>query len=291
MRGRLSLLLLLAVSGFAAPCSVRHPVTAGDTLAGLATFYYGSADFAPAILIGTNSRVREGFAFISNPFQLRKGDLCIPDGPESELSRATYAVYQKAIAATSFAEPTQEVRDLVVIPEDRPVTVATWTRAEQAGKFRDKTPGDTWVTVEPYLKEFCSAYGREHKDLAERLEQRLGLPPAAGQDTFVRFRLAKPGRKTIFRPCSDPSVSAAHCEAGPPSGGDAVYSAWFMGQYYSAFGLPRPNLYPWTALGYTFDWARGEDGEFKRVGESEFVVPKGTPVEVLGTISTEEYCR
>ena len=36
---------------------------------------------------------------------------------------------------------------------------------------------------------------------------------------------------------------------------------------------------------------RGDNGEFVRYGESEFVIPAGTPIEVLGAVSTAEYCR
>jgi hypothetical protein len=286
MQVRLLVLALLAASAFAAPCTLRHPAVPGDTLPKLATFYYGSPDFAPAILIGTNSRVSPELPYISNPFNLRKGDLCIPDTTEAEQSRATYAIYRKAIAATSTNQPAQEIYDLVVIPANQPVTVATWTRADQVAKYKDKAPNDIWVTVEPHLKEFCTPYARDHSNLTERLEQRLGLPPAAGETTFVRLRTQK-----IFRPCSDPATTVAHCEAGPPSATDPAYTAWFTGQYYSAFGLPGPNLFPWTALGYTFDWAQGDDGEFKRFGESEFVIPKGTTIEFLGATTTEDYCR
>ena len=48
-----------------------------------------------------------------------------------------------------------------------------------------------------------------------------------------------------------------------------------------------------TNLGYTFDWApRGTAShEFQRFGESEFVIPAGAPIEVIGATSTAEYCR
>src|SRR5579871_6523660 len=156
MRARLLLLSLLSVGAFAEPCTLHHPAAPGDTLSSLATFYYGSPDFAPAILIGTNSRVSQEFPYISNPFNLRKGDLCIPDQAEAEQSRATYAIYQKAIAATSTNQPAQEIHDLVVIPTNQSVTVATWTRADQVAKYKGKAPNDIWVTVEPHLREFCS---------------------------------------------------------------------------------------------------------------------------------------
>jgi hypothetical protein len=79
---------------------------------------------------------------------------------------------------------------------------------------------------------------------------------------------------------------------GPPS--DQVgtsYQEWLYRQYYSSFGQSRLNSYPWTALGYTFDWAPGPQHGFERFGESEFVIRKGAPIEVLRADDTVSYCR
>jgi len=287
---------LVAVSSYAAPCFLSHTVTPGDTLPDLGSFYFGDGDFASAILVATNSRANEGFSFISDPYRLATGSaVCIPDALEAGRSRARYATYRKAIAGTMVTEPWETTRALVTFPSNREVIVATWTRASQVSKYRTAAPQDTWVTVEPHLKEFCRAFAKAHDgnqdELTLRLEQRLGMPPAAGDDTFLRIRLRDVSAKTIFRPCSDPATGIAHCEAGPPSDKNPAYAAWFYKQFYSSYGLPRPNLYPWTSLGYTFDWAQGSDEGFVRYGESEFVIPAGTPIESLGSVSTAEYCR
>ena len=287
---------LFTLNCWAAPCFLSHTVAPGDTLTELGSFYLGSQDFASAILIATNSRTADGFAFISDPYSLKKGtSVCIPDAMEAGRSRARYESYQKAVAAMTVTQPWETSHSLVEIPSGREVTVATWTREAQVPKYKDAAPQDIWVTVEPHLKEFCRAFSKSHDQNADeltlRLEQRLGLPPAAGDTTFLRIRLRQATPKTIFRPCSDPATATAHCEAGPPSEKNADYAAWFYKQYYSAYGLPRPNLYPWTSLGYTFDWAQEASGEFVRYGESEFVIPAGTPIEVLQSVPTSEYCR
>ncbi len=288
---------LFGVSSYAAPCFLSHTVAPGDTLPDLGSFYFGNRDFASAILIATNSRASEGFSFISDPYRLAGGAaVCIPDALEAQRSRARYATYEKAVAGMTTTQPWETTQALVTFPSNKEVTVATWTRANQVGKYKDTAPQDTWITVEPHLKEFCRAFAKAHNgnadELTLRLEQRLGLPPAAGDTTLVRIRLRNVTPKTIFRPCSDPATGTAHCEAGPPSDkSNPEYAAWFYKQYYSSYGLPRPNLYPWTSLGYTFDWAQGGDGGFVRYGESEFVIPAGAPIEVLGSVSTAEYCR
>ena len=71
---------------------------------------------------------------------------------------------------------------------------------------------------------------------------------------------------------------------------------FFNRQYYGSYGAAEPTGYPWTSLGYTFDWAREEAGPsgrapFVRFGESEYVVPAETQIRVIGSETTAEYCE
>ena len=50
------------------------------------------------------------------------------------------------------------------------------------------------------------------------------------------------------------------------------------------------DQYPWTTLGYTFDWARKESGDFERIGESEFIVGPGAHINYLSSQTTAQYC-
>ena len=61
--------------------------------------------------------------------------------------------------------------------------------------------------------------------------------------------------------------------------------AWFAEQVNSRY--QDPNGYPWTRLGYTFDW----NPETPRYGASEYVIRKGSAVTVKTRTSTAEYCR
>ena len=45
--------------------------------------------------------------------------------------------------------------------------------------------------------------------------------------------------------------------------------------------------YPWTRLGYTYDWAP----DASERGASEFVIPAETTVQVASFTTTDEYCR
>ena len=54
--------------------------------------------------------------------------------------------------------------------------------------------------------------------------------------------------------------------------------------------------YPWTQLGYTYDWGVPEDLETDsdrpaNVGLSEFVIRQGAPILVHSIQSVEDYCN
>src|ERR1700735_3309334 len=105
LRGLFAIALAVA-NCCASPCFLPHTVAAGDTLPDLAAFYFGSQDFAPAILIATNSRAGDGFPFISDPNNLPKSaSVCIPDAMEAQRSRLRYETYTKAVAGMTTAEP------------------------------------------------------------------------------------------------------------------------------------------------------------------------------------------
>lgn len=302
---------------WAAPCPKPQPIDTGSTLPELADFYFGDRNFASAILLATNSRTSEGFPYLSNPDNIVKGVLdnprcapggsnfpvcrsvCIPEITEAQRLRLRYEAYLRAIDDMSIPEPWEVQRKLVEFPADRPITVATWIRADQVKNFTTTAPSDTWVTVEPQVQRFCQAFAKGHNEdldqLTLRLEQRFGLPAANNKTTFLRIRLVRPGQDIIFRPCMNPSTISTDCPLGPPDESNQQHALWIYRQYYYSFGQARPSSYPRTSLGYTFDWAArihaAGDNEFQKFGESEFVIRKGAPIEVVGVQSTAEYCK
>jgi hypothetical protein len=77
-------------------------------------------------------------------------------------------------------------------------------------------------------------------------------------------------------PCASSSCSA--CRWPPARTAD-----WIEALRKSSYGAMG---YPWTQLGYTYDW--GGDGD--EVGLSEFVVRKGSEVVVKDVFTVAEYC-
>jgi hypothetical protein len=71
---------------------------------------------------------------------------------------------------------------------------------------------------------------------------------------------------------------------GDPQVTDA-FAAWMAGQAFSAWQVP--DGYPWTHLGYTYNW---DPAASSIVGTSEYVIPQGTSVQVLGQVPAVELC-
>lgn len=195
-------------------------------------------------------------------------------------------------------------QSLVTIPPEQPVNLVAWMRKDQVGRLKTASgdwvktaAAETWVTVEPNLRQFCQAFVRDRKPdeakLTQRLEQRLGLSPSSSKTDFVRLRLDHPGSDTIFRPCVDSAADHANCSVGPPPATPQNYQQWFNQQFYSSYGQSLIGEFPWTSLGYTFDWASapGKQPPFQRFGESEFVIHKDAQIEILEALATAQYCE
>ena len=279
-------------------------VQAGDSLEQIAARFYGNRSAGPAILLATNAAAgTDGIDFIQNPDILKPGQkLLVPPADEAMQLNVEYDTYLRGVSRASLPRERDLSKDLVtVLAEAKSVVVATWTRA---GKFQLNSrtaTSDIWVTIVPNVKTFCRAVAvavpdqdkeKDRRNLTLRLEQRLGLPPRNGKAEFVELVISDPD-KNLFRPCPDFNIHRNGCTAGfspagyPPDLDKLTpRQIWLLSQYYQSYALARPLQYPWTALGYTYDW-----GSEDHVGESEFVIPKGSPIKVQSIAKTEDYCR
>ncbi len=297
-----------------AECREVVEVYPGTTLGRLADTFFGNVDYRFAILLATNARTGQGFKFISNPNELPVGEkLCIPGITEAEVERNRFLTYERAVQDMALPYPSEVADDLDPIDTSQPVRVVSWVRADQAADWETKLNrtvpmgGQAWVTEAPNIQAFCAGYmqerGPDPVSLTLRLEQRLGLAPQSAKTHFVEFEVANPGAQSqIFRPCTSPDVTTATCAFGKlpacDPGDEACHqhSDFFLGQYYNSYGVSLPTEFPWTSLGYTFDWALepiglGDRPDFIQFGESEYVVPATATVTVLSVTPTLDYCQ
>ncbi len=232
---------------------------------------------------------------------------------DEELQQA----YQAAVVDAEIAEADEIYSNLIAITEDnnnlvwsgesgdKKVLVTTWTswngydgmvgktiRMTQYIQARTndsksnstmgiyETTRDIWVTAVPELQKFCQQNQIPANDLDLRLEQVLGLPPHDGKTRFVEFWVSP---ADLFRPTPDPDITTNTATLDFPAGVSEEYKQWFNELKASSYG---DNGYPWTRLGYTYDWGKTDN----HIGISEFIIRIGAEVDVYSVTLTDDYC-
>ncbi|HEU4533483.1 MAG TPA: hypothetical protein VFS00_05170, partial [Polyangiaceae bacterium] len=203
-------------------------------------------------------------------------------------------LYRAAVADAEVAEASEIVTTLVAItPQNAALTfdaegrvlVVTWTSFtgydDKVGQPTDLGV-DVFVSVAPEVKTFCTAAGLSGEALSLRLEQKLGLPPGNGKDRMVELWAPT---SALFRPSPDPEINDSVAELDFPAGTPQPHIDWINTLKAESYGQ---DGYPWTRLGYTYDWAPDAPSE---VGLSEFVIAKGSTVVVNSVTATGDYCK
>lgn len=204
------------------------------------------------------------------------------------------ALYAEAVADAAVVEAGEVHDGLVAIRDDnaelyrdgmgrvRMVTWTSWDGYDAMVGGEIDLAVEVWTTVAPQLQEFCQAEGLAGEALTLRLEQLLGLPPNDGKDRLVELWVPPEG---MFRPSPDPEIDDAVASLEFPAGVAEDHRTWIEDLRAASYG---EDGYPWTQLGYTYDWSPDAASE---VGLSEFVVRAGTTVYVGAVTPTDEYCR
>jgi len=218
--------------------------------------------------------------------------------------------YEQATALALNPTPEKIFDGLVAISPDNPalewqdfngvphVLMATYTGSFSyyegyKGKTYNTGAYAIWVTATPFVQQLCRDPSWADGDLDLRLSQLLGLPPGGNKIGFVEFWV-KP--EDLFRPCPDPEIDDRDCGLAMADNAPHWYRQWFnelrAQQYFfwpqppSAQWPPDKTGYPWTQLGYTFDWKDLDSP----VGMSEFVIKENADVIVKDWFFTEVYC-
>ena len=162
----------------------------------------------------------------------------------------------------------------------RTVSWTSWNGYDGMVGSSMKLTQDVWITLVPEVREFCSKLAADELDL--RLKQLLGLPPEDKKTKFVEIWVRP---DDLFRPCPDSEIDDNRCDLDFPVGTDAEHRHWFKHRQKNSYG--GENRYPWTRLGYTYDWG----GFSGNTGLSEYVIRKGSTVKVGLLGATRTYCQ
>ncbi|MDG9668880.1 hypothetical protein ONV78_14140 [Hahella sp. CR1] len=224
---------------------------------------------------------------------------CAHQSAKPPIQKNLSQAYADAVRDAEIVEPNEISKNLTAITPLNPalewsgdrqkVLVTTWTSWDGYDNSVGQTQAlsrEVWVTVVPEVKNFCRARYKFPEQTILRLEQLLGLPPGDNKTKFVEMWVSP---SDLFRPSPDPEISDHEAELDFPVSDRFVtvskeHKEWFKNLRKTSYG---ENGYPWTRLGYTYDWGNPES----EVGLSEFVIRAGANVKVHSVTKTIKYCE
>jgi hypothetical protein len=204
------------------------------------------------------------------------------------------ALYDKAIYDASVYKPAH-VRKLRPLRIDANGEVLGATLTSLDGKRHTLiTAGDggIWITGVPEVQDICRTWTG---DIKMKLRQLIGLPPDAHIPYVLTlrvkasdvFRPSPHGAITTTMPCTQLQDAPIPAECGNLFSPDATpeHYQWLAQQTFELHEIP--DGYPWTHLGYTYNWAPDAPD---RYGASEYVIRGGADAFVVSNQTPEEYC-
>lgn len=190
-------------------------------------------------------------------------------------------LYNDAVIDTKIAEK-KEILPLVHIDKTKEkVLVGTWHKyptSYPTGKDTVIRSGEVWV----FTKEEIFDFARKNKldeNIALRLEKLIGLPPNKG---YTHFSLLWVSPKDLLRPAFNSDIEGEIIELELIA--DKDFAVWFNNNTEYSY---KNNRYPWTRLGYTYDW----ENNGKAYGLTEFIIKKGSPITVERTYTSKEFFK
>ncbi|TAK99505.1 MAG: hypothetical protein EPO08_16270 [Rhodospirillaceae bacterium] len=214
---------------------------------------------------------------------------------------STQEAYRAAISDAAVASP-GKVAPLRVLPAGATITMVSWVTEQRLPCTNDALPCDMkvgatplWVTLGGEVQSICRTWNLHGDALRRRLEQLLGLP----MDPPVQYRKTKfvdleIPRERIERPClgvdeTDPTKPVCTIDARSSTSAEL---RTFIGEQMAASYVvdnPKGPGYPYTRLGYTYDWAPTANA--KHYGASEFIVAPATTAKATKVVAADDYCR
>jgi hypothetical protein len=204
--------------------------------------------------------------------------------------------YQAAIEDSMVAKESEIATNLTPITENNTnliwqgegenatVLVVTWTKyinSYPVGQNVTISWGNTWVTVAPEMRTFFQNHAASDTNSTLRAAQLLGLPANTTNTYFVELWV---NPESLFRPAPDNEITDTTALLNFPANATADYKEWFNSNIISSY---YPMKYPWTRLGYTYDWGDSTT----HVGLSEFILEQNATAVVKSVTSTVDYLK
>lgn len=202
-------------------------------------------------------------------------------------------LYQAAVVDSMVASE-DEICPLVSLTKDDKlvtwddqgrVLLCTWHNYPDSYPKGEKVTIN-WGYVWTYTDKEIATYADELKtaeDPEMRMRQLIGFAPDSQHSTVTAFWV-KP--EDVLRPAYQNNATVGSMSTAFPEDMDegSEFRQWFDQNILSSYFY---GAYPWTRLGYTYDWADNE----KEYGMTEFIVNSGSEVEVEYTETTGEFLK
>ena len=111
--------------------------------------------------------------------------------------------------------------------------------------------GQIWVFIPEQFKLRLKSATIPENDTLLRISQLLGMPPTSTNNYIVELWV-KPA--DLYRPAADPEIDDRTTGLYLPENAEPDYAQWFNQNIYDSY-FGQWTHYPWTRLGYTYDWA------------------------------------
>lgn len=201
-------------------------------------------------------------------------------------------LYDSAIKDAVFAEQDEIMHLVEITKEDQNViwndkgqvlmcSFHAFPNSYVEGTTINTSWGEGWLTS---VKEFSNWYKEEKgkfEDYKTRTIQLLGLNPDSNYTHISAFYV---NPSDLYRPAFTSDITKQVTELSLPYGANQEFVTWFKENTYSSYFNSNVN-YPWTRLGYTYDWAPDTDD----YGLSEFILRKDSEITIVKTAEVVDF--
>ncbi|MEI6456105.1 MAG: hypothetical protein WCO93_07435 [bacterium] len=217
-------------------------------------------------------------------------NLAVMDAKETE----PWEIYRSLIAVIYYADSTAGQGNLAWSADSlgrQRLLVVSWmsqssTQYWPLGKtFRtgNSQAHMSWITSSPQILDFLKKNSfTDSSSLHLRIAQLLGMPPDTKNNFFVEYWVYP---ENLFRPAPDPEITDHEANLYFPGDVSQKHRNWFIHEMLNKYDTGTSTAFPWTRLGYTYDWAN----PLHPVGMSEFVVDTSSLVTVKSIYSSWQY--
>jgi len=210
-------------------------------------------------------------------------------------------VYNAATKLAMIADSTRNIDTLMTLTAANPVLkwktihgkncvlMATFTNDLQGYPVGDstRTTTETWLFIPGQMQYRLRGKMTHKTDTILKLNEMLGLPPVSGDTHIAQFWVQV---DNVFRPAGSPDVTIPKASGTLSLNASPEYKLWFNNYTITSYFKPLTGnevYYPWTRMGYTYNWAPGAN----RVGVSEFVLNANSGIWVEAVYKASDYFK